>query len=139
MNNIDASDLNKIMKYFDKSLARLAQPKPFFKRAGKNQLERNELNFLNGTDPDGQPWESLSASTLERKISSFPLIESGELFDSLEFNASNKGWTVGTDNDYAEYHQFGTDTIPARPFLGFTEEGVEEDVEWIFTTIFPNT
>ena len=29
---------------------------------------------------------------------------------------------IGTATDYAHYHQFGTQHIPARPFLGVSDD-----------------
>lgn len=79
--------------------------------------------------PDGQPWAPLKHPRHGKRhkgSSAKPLLDSG----LLRASASAKGaaghvevisagtLTYGTNLDYASFHQFGTRTIPARPFQG---------------------
>jgi HK97 gp10 family phage protein len=63
-------------------------------------------------------WEPLAEATLARKQADTPLLDSGELRDSIECNSDERVAYVGSDNPKAEWHEFGTPKIPARPFLG---------------------
>jgi HK97 gp10 family phage protein len=67
-------------------------------------------------------WTPLLPETVARKArGDTPLLETGELRDSIEHNVGREGnevvGYVGTNDPRAKYHEFGTSTIPARPFL----------------------
>jgi phage gpG-like protein len=67
---------------------------------------------------DGYPeWPALSPETLARKMGSGPLLETGELRASIEWNAEGNEGYVGSDHDRAVWHELGTNKIPPRPFL----------------------
>jgi phage gpG-like protein len=63
-------------------------------------------------------WVPLAESTLARKAADTPLYETGELQDSYEHNSDRHEGYVGSDNPKAEWHEYGTQNIPARPVLG---------------------
>jgi HK97 gp10 family phage protein len=70
----------------------------------------------------GDDWEPLKLETVARKArGDTPLLETGELRDSIEHVVMREGKEVvgyvGTNDPIAKYHEFGTATIPARPFL----------------------
>lgn len=68
---------------------------------------------------EGYPeWPALQPETIARKMrGNTPLLETGELRASIEWNAEgNKGF-VGSNNDKALWHELGTSHIPPRPFL----------------------
>jgi phage gpG-like protein len=69
-----------------------------------------DQNFATGGRP---PWPHIKDATHE------PLIKSGHLRASIEVVASDsdKIVDIGSDVDYAPYHQYGTSHIPARAFL----------------------
>jgi phage gpG-like protein len=63
-------------------------------------------------------WVSLKPETIARKMrGDSPLLETGELRASIQWNASGNQGYVGTDDPVAKYHEFGTSKMPARPFL----------------------
>jgi HK97 gp10 family phage protein len=65
------------------------------------------------------PWPPLAASTLERKSADTPLLETGELRDSIQWKVvSPVEAHVGSDNQKAVWQELGTSRIPPRPFLG---------------------
>lgn len=47
-----------------------------------------------------------------------PLLRTGEMRDSISHHATALGFVVGSTSDIAAYQEFGTRTIPPRPFLG---------------------
>jgi phage gpG-like protein len=69
-------------------------------------------------------WPPLAESTLAQKAANTPLLESGELRDSIEWSAPHHegfGETVGyvgSNNPKAAWHEMGTKHIPPRPFIG---------------------
>jgi phage gpG-like protein len=68
-------------------------------------------------------WEPLKPETVARKArGDTPLLETGELRDSIEHVVGREGTEVvgyvGTNDPIAKYHELGTRTIPPRSFLG---------------------
>lgn len=113
--------------------------------------------FQTEQDPEGKPWKPLSAFTLMFKKGSGILTESTDLRTSFSRSADDTSVRMGTDRPYAAMHQFGlkktlnikthqrkTSTgsvsvkahtrkvdMPARPFLGFTDQDRSELIETI--------
>ena len=48
--------------------------------------------------------------------------DTGVLMGSITAQAHGNILQIGTATDYAHYHQFGTLHIPARPFLGVSDD-----------------
>lgn len=75
-------------------------------------------------------WPPLSPSTIERKGQDTPLLETGELRESIHhivIDTPNGGDVyVGSDNDKALWHELGTRHIPPRPFLQPTAMEMED-------------
>jgi phage gpG-like protein len=68
-------------------------------------------------------WPPLEPETVARKArGDTPLLETGELRDSIEHVSGREGGEVvgyvGTNDPIAKYHELGTRTIPPRSFLG---------------------
>jgi HK97 gp10 family phage protein len=68
-------------------------------------------------------WPELADSTQEERqrlgyTPNDPLLRSGELRDSIEHEVSTLEAVIGSRSDIAAYQEFGTDRIPARPFMG---------------------
>jgi HK97 gp10 family phage protein len=62
-------------------------------------------------------WPSLAASTLARKSANTPLLETGELRDSIAITMGYHEAWIGTSHFTAKWHEFGTSKMPARPFM----------------------
>jgi HK97 gp10 family phage protein len=80
------------------------------------QLVAAEAKRVIGTYDYG--WPQLKPETLARKFYDTPLLETGEMRDSIEWHAEGLRGEVGSNNDKAVFHEFGTSRIPPRPFLG---------------------
>lgn len=85
-------------------------------------------SFRDEEGPNGEPWDGLAESTIERRRQSSPkpLVDTGQLRRSIEVRAERGAIVFGVAGAAAEYapaHQFGTDDIPARPFLPMDEDG----------------
>jgi phage gpG-like protein len=72
-------------------------------------------------------WPPLAPETLARKDGvNTPLLETGEMRDSIQWNADRESGHVGSNNDKAVWQELGTSRgIPPRPFLSLAaqEEG----------------
>jgi phage gpG-like protein len=62
-------------------------------------------------------WPPLAASTVERKGADTPLLETGELRDSIEHNVDGLVANIGSNNMKAVWHELGTSRVPPRSFL----------------------
>ncbi len=84
--------------------------------------------------PDGSPWPPLSPVTLARTGKDRkPLFLTGRLRNSIAWTVRGNAIIVGTNLVYARIHQYGGYAgrgrkvrIPARPYLGITEEDRRE-------------
>jgi HK97 gp10 family phage protein len=68
-------------------------------------------------------WEPLAQSTEDEKArlgypSDAPLLRTGDLKDSITHEIDGLEAVIGSQSDIAEYQEFGTNTIPPRPFIG---------------------
>ncbi|MGL4224621.1 MAG: phage virion morphogenesis protein [Vibrio sp.] len=78
--------------------------------------------------PDGTPWVAWSDSYRQyqaKKQSGGAFLDaSGQLIDSLNYEAAANEVLIGTNLVYAATHQFGDDerNIPARPYLGLSKQ-----------------
>ena len=68
-------------------------------------------------------WPELADATKDDRLSrgfteNDPLLRTGELRESITYTARGNEAVVGSDSDIALYQELGTETIPARSFLG---------------------
>ncbi len=84
--------------------------------------------FDNESSFDGTPWERLADSTVEAKGHSRKLYADGDMRDGLTGDSDGGKAIVGlnavSDDGYTypAVHQFGSNKVPARPFLPFDED-----------------
>jgi phage gpG-like protein len=98
--------------------------------------------FDRGESPDGESWLPLKRARRRNKAVGtvgLPLRDTGVLMASVTvagapgsiFDVGPSWLTVGTNlkskkgAPYPYFHQYGTRTIPARPFLGFTPKTID--------------
>jgi len=97
---------------------------------GEHLIESTRQRFDDQTAPDGTAWDALADRTIARKSRNHDAIlrEYGGLEDSIHYALSDTDVEVGTNLIYGATHQFGADerSIPARPFLGVTDEDEHE-------------
>ena len=106
---------------------------------GEGVRESTLERFKEGRAPDGRRWKtSIRAATTGGKT----LIDSSQLRNSIQVTADASGFAVGTNAKHAATHQFGDQgrtirarkvskkrvkvNIPARPFLGLSDEDMQE-------------
>jgi hypothetical protein len=94
------------------------------------QLIADEAQRVIGTYDYG--WPSLAPSTLAKKSADTPLLESGQLRTSIEWNASSNTGAVGSNLDRAVYQELGTSRIPPRPFLAGAALAMEPKIHALF-------
>ena len=75
-------------------------------------------------------WPRLKEATIDRKATGdSPLLETGELRASIEWNADERQGYVGSDNPKMVWHEWGTSRVPQRPVLGPSIEAARPAVE----------
>ena len=70
-----------------------------------------------------QAWAPLAMRTEQEKARlgyplNAPLLREGNLRDSIEHEVSGMEAVIGSKSPIAAYQEFGTNTIPPRPFIG---------------------
>ena len=68
-------------------------------------------------------WVPLAESTESEKSrlgypTGAPLLREGDMRDSIEYEVEGMEAVIGSKSDIAAYQEFGTATIPPRPFIG---------------------
>jgi HK97 gp10 family phage protein len=67
-------------------------------------------------------WEQLADSTLAHHdrmgVGDSPLMVTGQLYASIQHEVEDGHAVIGSTMEIAKYQEFGTDRIPARPFMG---------------------
>jgi phage virion morphogenesis protein len=128
-------------------------PERLTRAVAEGVASRTIRRFDEQKGPDGRPWPPLSPATLmgevgpkdrlkgggfsaraqRRMALRKALIRTGRLRNSIAWKVMGSRVYVGTNVAYARIHQFGGRAgrgrkvrIPARPFLGFSEEDLEE-------------
>ena len=86
-------------------------------------------SFDREATPEGAPWKPLKPKTVRerqrRRYAAGPILErSGDLARSILADHDKTSAVAGTNLIYAATHHFGDASrgIPARPFLGLTDE-----------------
>jgi phage virion morphogenesis protein len=74
--------------------------------------------FKEEKSPDGINWAVLSPTTLKKRgANAKKLRDKGNMFASLGHNATGDHVDITIGQDYAPFHQFGTENMSARPFF----------------------
>jgi phage virion morphogenesis protein len=114
----------------------IADLTPAMKGIGQTIVTDADLCFRQESDPWGQQWKALAASTIRRRRKGPSsgrdkiLRDTGRLSKSINYRATSKSVTVGTNVIYSAIHQYGGKagrnrrvTIPRRAFLPIGANG----------------
>ncbi|MGR3760901.1 phage virion morphogenesis protein [Roseobacteraceae bacterium NS-SX3] len=131
----------QLQRDLQEGLARLENPEPFLRSIGEEMLPRIGSRFKEEKGPDSARWEPLAAATVQARLKRYgnsPLTilrMRGHLAGSLNYQAAGSILRIGTGKEaehYAGIHQFGGQAgrglkvhIPARPYLGFSDEDMD--------------
>lgn len=128
---------------------------PIMSAIGTGLVSSTHRRFVTQSSPDGEKWLGLNDEYKKMKRNARILTESGRLRDSISSSPGNDYVRVGTNVIYAAIHQFGgtivpknashlvfrlatgvvlakSVTLPARPYLGISDD----DEEMIADTVF---
>ncbi len=128
----------------ERAAAVLADTAPVMAEIAEYLVVSTKRRFPTGKAPSGAPWAAKSPVTLARqggKADARPLFGPSKMLNAQIFPGSGPGFAeVASDRGYAAMMQFGGTKaqfphlwgdIPARPFLGFSEEDEQNIVRLI--------
>ncbi len=138
---IEAAEVLAKLQQLEKSTADLG---PVLLAIGETLTESTKQRFASGTGPDGKKWDANSEVTIERKGRDQPLIEEGSLGEQISYAVDGNQLEIGSSLEYAAMQQFGGTKdefphlwgdIPARPFLGISDDDAKEILEIVESQI----
>lgn len=126
----DAAEVQEGLK---KLQAKIGDLEPFYRDIGEALLNSTRKRFEGQTAPDSSKWEALSPNYQQRKKKNKDkiLFLEGQLFGTLGYQVTPEELLLGTPKEYGATHQFGRDAIPARPFLGVSDEDKKDIMDAI--------
>lgn len=102
---------------------------PAMEDIGEYGLLVTDRRFQTETDPDGKPWQKLSAFTVAKKKAEGKIAgilqRTGLMRSRVNYRASATSCIIGVNDVKAKKHQFGIG-VPQRKFLGFSSEDKQE-------------
>lgn len=132
----------RVIAYLEQLAAAGFLDKAVFSAIGEALKISTTDRFKNQTDPDGRPWEPLNAkyAAWKRAFHGTDKILKlrGYLRNTLRYQATDASVAIGSNRIYSAIHQFGGQagrehkaTIPARPYLGLSDDDVAAILEII--------
>ncbi len=96
---------------------------PALAEIGEEEVTNILLRFEREEDPQGNPWEPFADNSPRLLEDGKLLQDTGRLKGSIQAQVlGGSVLLVGSNVKYAPFHQFGTVFIPARPFLGVSDD-----------------
>lgn len=122
-------DTTEIQNKF-KKLAQVVDGREITRKVANVLLQEAEAAFNNEKSPEGESWAKLNQDYKKRRYdkgyTGNILQVTGDLVKSLNIDYGDSFAVIGAAEPYEQYHQMGTNKMPARPFLGLGDDGVAE-------------
>lgn len=121
----------QVMQELGRLLVNITQPENMLTFIGDAEVSEVYKRIIDiKASPFGEAWEPWSEQRLAERsikgnVSQGLLWDTGELMNSIRYEVSRDGVSIGTDIFYATDLQQGTDRMPAREFLGWRPESAE--------------
>lgn len=113
-----------------KELAQVVDSREIARKVANVLLQEAEAAFDNEKSPEGESWAKLNQDYKKRRYdkgyTGNILQVTGDLVKSLNIDYGDNFAVIGAGEPYGQYHQLGTSKMPARPFLGLSNDGIEE-------------
>jgi phage gpG-like protein len=139
-------DDTQVLATLSKLTAKAADLTPAMRAIGAGLRDNIRLGFRDSRDPWGGPWAPLAAVTRALRrgngATALPLLDTGLLLGSINFNATKDSVEVGSSDNAGKalMQQFGGVTsstsmipgkrIPARPYLPIRGQQADLPPEW---------
>ena len=133
MRFVNTSGLEAAQAKLGELAKRGADLTPLLRDIGDDENTRTLLRFEHGEAPDGSAWAGLKQPRKGQKgRSDQVLVDTGQLRNSITKQILGSSvLMIGSNAGYAAWHQFGTRHIPARPFLGVSDDLIQSAQELI--------
>lgn len=122
-------DTSTIQQKF-KKLAQVMDGRDITRKVAGVLHQEAEKAFDQEKTPEGESWEKLNEDYKKRRdaagYTGKMLQVTGDLVTSLNIDYGDNFAVIGASESYGQYHQMGTEKMPARPFLGLSDEGMKE-------------
>lgn len=131
---VDATELVRMIGHMELLAMTARNPRELMQTIGKGVEVQTKYRIANEkTGPDGSHWAPWSPGYATTRNSSHSLlIDSHDLFDSITGRAvTSTDALISSAMPYAGTHQFGRDGIPARPYLGLSDENATDIENWL--------
>ena len=121
-----------------------AKSKEALEQLGKEEVDITRARIDTGkVTPDGTPWAPWSIATLRERTRTGTtagglLHKTGALSQSIKYKLNPNSLVISSDSPYAQYLQNGTSNMPARPFLGWNQEAINNFRERLHQAILQN-
>lgn len=126
MRFVDITGLEAAQAKLAELAKRGADLTPLLREIGDDEVTRTLLRFESASAPDGRAWQPLKTRQGQT------LVDTGVLRNSIKKQIyGGVLLEIGTNTPYAAFHQFGTRHIPARPFLGVSDDLIHTAEELI--------
>lgn len=127
--SFDEKDMRIVQGAFAK-LVQLGKSDGVTRKMANVLREDAEEAFETEQSPEGKKWADLDPvykkSRYAKGYDGKMLHRTGQLIGSLNIDYGDDFAAVGVSESYGIYHQLGTKKMSARPFLGASEEGIDE-------------
>jgi len=130
--NVELRGLDEVRQAVARLERAQRDPSIPFRVIGERMRRAQLQHFDDKEGPDGTPWPPLSEATIARRREGSgdaevqTLRDTDVMYTSINYKADRRGVSVGTNDPKAEFHQFGTDNIPMRPFIYMTDDDADE-------------
>ncbi|NNG44982.1 phage virion morphogenesis protein [Pseudoalteromonas sp. NEC-BIFX-2020_002] len=131
-----ATAVSDVLTQLVKNLDNLA---PALGNVGEHLMLTHRDHFDEQRSPDGDPWQALSPDYAKsKKKNKDKILRLNDILrDTFAYNVGDESLEFGTNMEYAAIHQFGGTSdmiprlavIPARPFLGLSQDDEKEVIE----------
>jgi len=121
--SVKLDGVDGVLKYFSDLEGSLKDIKGFHQEVAEETIKEIHKSFEDSESPLGGRWAPLKKKRADG--SSKPLVtKNATLMNSFRImKLTAKTAVIGSTVNYGRWHQAGTDTIPRRAFLPFTERG----------------
>lgn len=126
-------DMRGIRRSVRRAARRIADTRTVGEEIGEMLVSSTKERFETSQAPDGKAWKP---SQRAERDGGKTLVDSGTLLGSIFYEVSAAAVAVGSNLVYARPHQEGMDisvlssrrriTLPARPYLGFSDDDIGE-------------
>lgn len=131
---VDATELIRMIGHMSLLALTARNPRELVQTIGKGVETQTRHRIANEkTAPDGSSWSPWSPGyAATRTALDSLLVDSHDLLDSITGRAvSSHDALISSDKPYAGVHQFGRGGIPARPYLGLSDQNASDIENWL--------